>query len=156
MFPFSLKLACSTELSTAVITNPTRQTGSSDREKENKHLIPRSERHSWIANPSLCSSQSDYRHEENTQEITKSSFVIPDLGRYRCCPQVWKCIGFPNLVLGKNQRQGAKAMSNQPPGRELFLQPRPLAHRGRWLSFIFLTQEKPLRIRHASQQVCTE
>lgn len=47
-------------------------------------------------------------------------------------------------------------MTNQPPGRKLFLQPRPLAHDGRWLLFIFLTQEKPLRIRHAGQQVCTE
>ena len=65
-----LKLACSTESSTAVITNPTLQMGSSDPEKESKHLIPRSERQSWIAKTSLCSSGSDYRHEENTQETT--------------------------------------------------------------------------------------
>lgn len=70
IFPLSLKLACSTESSTAVITNPTLQTGSSDPEKESKHLIPRSERQSWIANTSLCSSGSDYRHEENTQGTT--------------------------------------------------------------------------------------
>lgn len=68
MFPFSLKIACSTELSTAVITNPTLQPGSSDPEKENKHLITRSERQSWTANTSLCSPGSDYRHEENTQK----------------------------------------------------------------------------------------
>ena len=108
MFPFTLKLACTTELSTAVITNPTLQTGRSDPEKENKHLIPRSERQSWIANTSLCSSQSDYRHEENTQEITKSSFVIPDLGRHRCCTQVWKCIGFLRPCFGKELKAGSQ------------------------------------------------
>ena len=55
-----------------------------------------------------AAAQSDYRHEENTQEITKSSFVIPDLGRHRCCTQVWKCIGFLRPCFGKELKAGSQ------------------------------------------------